>query len=141
MRTLARIDTGDGATPLYAVGPALRPVRPRACLCLAAGIHGDEPAGVEAVVRLLEGGGLPVDVDWLALPALNPAGLARGTRTNPDGIDLNRAFDLEDPPPEVAAARGAVRDRRFDLFVCCHEDDEAGGWAPPCWRPRLPWSR
>ena len=52
-------------------------------------IHGDECAGM-AVVRALRRSHPRADL-WL-VPTLNPDGLARGTRQNARGIDLNRNF-------------------------------------------------
>src|SRR4029078_5899448 len=52
-------------------------------------IHGNEPA-VIAIVRALESSHPHADL-WL-VPTLNPDGLARGTRQNAHGIDLNRNF-------------------------------------------------
>lgn len=52
-------------------------------------IHGNECAGM-AVVRALRRARPRVDL-WL-VPAVNPDGLARGTRQNAHGIDLNRNF-------------------------------------------------
>jgi protein MpaA len=52
-------------------------------------IHGNEPAGI-AVVHALERTHPHADL-WL-VPALNPDGLAAGTRQNAHGVDLNRNF-------------------------------------------------
>jgi protein MpaA len=52
-------------------------------------IHGNEPAGI-AIVRALERTHPRADL-WL-VPALNPDGLAAGTRQNAHGVDLNRNF-------------------------------------------------
>ncbi len=54
-------------------------------------IHGDETAGI----RVTEGirRGLPVhEVDLWVVPTINPDGVARGTRQNAHGVDLNRNF-------------------------------------------------
>jgi protein MpaA len=60
------------------------------------GIHGDEPAGTALSRRLCAhlasrpGGAAGRRV--VVAPAANPDGLARGTRTNARGVDLNRNF-------------------------------------------------
>src|SRR3954469_21925282 len=68
-------------------------------------IHGNEPAGI-AIVRALERAHPNADL-WL-VPALNPDGLARGTRQNARGVDLNRNFAAGwrpfGPPGSVYAA-------------------------------------
>jgi hypothetical protein len=104
-------------------------------ICLAAGIHGNEPAGAEALVRFLEAvgdGRFASQVDlkpytFLVLPCNNPSGYERGTRENGDGIDLNREFGNENPPAEAARVVEALRGRRFDLFVDFHEDTDGEG--------------
>lgn len=97
-------------------------------LCLAAGVHGDEPAGVEAIVRFLEKRSGPGGAVLTVFPCLNPVGYDRGTRENGEGLDLNRQFHRNDPPREVAMVRQAVAGCRYDLFLCCHEDNTAEGF-------------
>ncbi len=63
-------------------------------LLVLAGQHGDEPettALLSSVVRSIEPHVLKASV----VLALNPDGLARGTRANARGIDLNRNFPTE----------------------------------------------
>ena len=54
-------------------------------------IHGDECAG-RAVVHVLAHTPEPLHTDLWLVDDLNPDGLAAGTRTNADGVDLNRNF-------------------------------------------------
>ena len=79
-------------------------------------IHGDEGAsGTLAwdwVERLRD---LDPRSQWRILPVLNPDGLAKKTRTNANGVDLNRNFPTEDwfdKAQEFWRERGA-RARRF----------------------------
>lgn len=66
-----------------------------------AGVHGDEPTGVRVVratlCRLLE---MPADtlgeVRVVVMPLANPDGCAAGTRTNANGIGVNRSFPTAD---------------------------------------------
>jgi protein MpaA len=57
------------------------------------GVHGDEPASVEAVVelakRLLPA---PAAAPVVIVPALNPDGLARNLKNSARDVDLNRNF-------------------------------------------------
>jgi protein MpaA len=57
-------------------------------------IHGTECAGVPVVRRLLATPP-PAGADLWLVPDLNPDGLARGTRQNSRGVDLNRNFPSE----------------------------------------------
>lgn len=98
-------------------------------LLLTGGVHGDEPAGVEAVLRFVE-----EDMDsWLgqvaftAIPCVNPVGYVRGTRENGAGADVNRSFESDDVP-EAQLLKEALEGCRADAFVDCHEDWEADGF-------------
>ena len=67
--------------------------RPRPTAILFGAIHGDEPAGVLCLERLcaelIERP--PGRETWIVL-ALNPDGLAAGTKNNAHDVDLNRNF-------------------------------------------------
>ncbi len=66
------------------------PSSPRKVLVVGC-IHGDECAGI-AVAKSLERSAPPVGIDVWIVENLNPDGLARGTRQNGRGVDLNRNF-------------------------------------------------
>jgi protein MpaA len=64
-------------------------------LIVVGGVHGDEPASVEVVVELCARrptgpGAWPAPV-WI-IPALNPDGIARGSKNSARDVDLNRNF-------------------------------------------------
>ena len=86
--------------PLVAVhSPGSGPVRggaPDAALkVLVVGcFHGDEPAGMRVARRLIAGGA-PSNTDLWVVPAINPDGVAAGTRGNAHGVDLNRNFSFD----------------------------------------------
>ncbi len=123
------------------VGPAARHHSRRRPLrvCLGAGIHGDEPAGVEAALRWLEalpamGRRLP-EAELVIFPCLNPSGYERNRRVNADGIDLNRQYKNPRAPIEVRAVRRLLdrlsderAGRRLDLSVEFHEDVDSPGF-------------
>jgi protein MpaA len=54
-------------------------------------IHGNEPAGIPIVRRLIAAGA-PAGTEIVALTELNPDGCDAGTRQNAHGVDLNRNF-------------------------------------------------
>ena len=77
-----------------------RPIRgrrfggPGPALLVFGGIHGDEPASVEALIELaarLAAGSLADVPVWL-LPAVNPDGVGRGRKNSAHDVDLNRNF-------------------------------------------------
>jgi len=123
-------------TPIVAVrsGPADAPVR-----VLATGsIHGTEPAGL-AVIRRLRRLAPPEGVQVWTVRTVNPDGLARGTRQNVHGVDLNRnfprrwrgggqPFDGYYPgpsaasEPETRALMRLVRRIRPDVSIHYHQD-------------------
>ena len=99
---------------------------------LSAGIHGDEPAGVEAVLTLLESPDLyePFlhDIDFTIFPCINPFGYEHNTRTNHQGFDLNRKFDRKRPPKEVDLLRQVLEGKKVDLSMEFHEDVDTDGF-------------
>ena len=97
---------------------------------LTAGMHGDEPAGTEAVLRFLESGRYRTwpAAAFTVVPALNPWGLAHNTREGPGGEDLNRSFRrAADATRELSTLKRLLRRRPFDLAIDCHEDADAPG--------------
>lgn len=95
---------------------------------LSSGIHGDEPAGPLAMLRLMEEGFFAAGVDWALCPALNPTGLAAGSRENSAGIDLNRDYWLRSTEEVAAHAAWLEAGRVPGLFLSLHEDWEANGF-------------
>ena len=95
---------------------------------LSTGIHGDEPAGPLAALRLLQENRWPEFVDLWFCPCLNPTGFTLNRRENAGGVDLNRDYRN----PQTAEVRAHIawleRQPRFDLYLCLHEDWEAHGF-------------
>ena len=95
---------------------------------ISAGIHGDEPAGPLAALKLITEDRWPDNVEIFLLPCLNPPGFTLNRRTNADGIDLNRDYRN----PKSAETRSHIawleRQPRFDLYLCLHEDWESRGF-------------
>jgi len=94
----------------------------------SAGIHGDEPAPVEGLLRwatkgLASGG----NWNWQIFPCLNPWGLERNSRTDEKGRDLNRHYNTR-TVPQIEAQRSLMKGWRYDLAVTLHEDYDARGF-------------
>ena len=54
--------------------------------------HGDEPQGKYLIEEYIERGRVTNKNNLLFIPCLNPDGLQNNTRTNANGVDLNRNF-------------------------------------------------
>jgi len=101
---------------------------------LSAGIHGDEPGGIEGLLRWLEEGpGALNRFDFTIIPCLNPGGLRLNIRTDVEGRDLNRSFlhKGSKASPSIAALKHYLPMRTagtpFDLALLLHEDYDACG--------------
>lgn len=94
---------------------------------LSAGIHGDEAAGTEGLIRWIEGTTRDFSrFNLLIFPCLNPWGLVNNSRTDRRGIDLNRAYH-DRQVPATRAHLDLLTDRRFQLAMTLHEDYDAAG--------------
>jgi protein MpaA len=116
-------------------------------------IHGNETAG-RAVVQRLAQGAPPAGTCWHLLSTLNPDGVARGTRQNARGVDLNRnfpyrwsgggrPFDVFFPgrarasERETRAALAMVRAIRPDVTIWYHQHRTMTVRPPLPWREAL----
>jgi N-acetylglutamate synthase-like GNAT family acetyltransferase len=113
--------------------PALRRSPPPATrhpsrIYLSAGIHGDEPAGPLAALKLIQEDNWPGNVEIRLLPCLNPTGFTLNQRGNADGLDLNRDYLNAKSAEVLAHIAWLERQPRFDLYLCLHEDWESHGF-------------
>ena len=139
-----RLFPGKGATA--GADPARR-------LLVFGGIHGDEPASVDAVLEWGASLGTRQQAaDVWVVPAVNPDGLAAGQKNNAADIDLNRNFPARNfmrshPPgydpgpaplsePETALLAGLIEEASIDAivavhapFACVNFDGPAQEWA------------
>jgi hypothetical protein len=97
-------------------------------LYLSAGIHGDEPAGPLAMLRLLRENRWPADAELFLVPCLNPAGFLANRRENASGLDLNRDYRHLQADEIRAHVAWLERQPRFDACFCLHEDWESHGF-------------
>jgi murein peptide amidase A len=112
-RTLLCVEIGDHLLPE---------------VTLTAGVHGDEPAGPHALLELVENDALDPRFSYRMWPCTNPTGFDAGTRESVDGCDVNRTFGRGGGSPEAKAIVTANRDRKYELALDLHEDDEAMGF-------------
>ncbi|HET7689300.1 MAG TPA: M14 family zinc carboxypeptidase [Nocardioidaceae bacterium] len=97
-------------------------------------IHGDEPAGI-VLARALKEARRIEGVDLWVVPTINPDGVARGTRGNARGVDLNRNWGRHWAPltgryysgpapfsePETRAFRDFLRRVKPRFVVSFHQ--------------------
>ena len=97
-----------------------------------AGIHGDEPEGIYALVqfiKLLEAKPELASGYYLSLyPLCNPTGFEDGTRRARSGRDLNREFWRKSREPEVRLLEAELISRSFQGIISLHTDDTCNGF-------------
>jgi murein peptide amidase A len=97
-----------------------------------AGIHGDEPEGVHALLRFLEA--LAKDPEsgrgycFFAYPICNPTGFEDRTRNSRNGKDLNREFWRGSNEPEVRLLESELTAHSFHGIISLHTDDTSDGF-------------
>lgn len=98
-------------------------------ILITGGVHGDEPAGVQAVLQFLarDNTELLKRFSFVVIPCVNPYGYVHDTRENRDGLDINRSFETEEVS-EVAIVKKALGQTQFSLAIDFHEDYEAKGF-------------
>jgi murein peptide amidase A len=97
---------------------------------ISAGIHGDEPAGIETILYFLENNQYsPYINNWeiTLLPCINPYGYEFGIRENHEEKDLNRLFKKAQSETEVSFAQ-SILSTPFELTIELHEDNESSGY-------------
>jgi predicted deacylase len=97
-----------------------------------AGIHGDEPEGVHALVqfiKLLEAKPELAAGYYLSFyPVCNSTGFEDGTRFSRSGKDLNREFWKDSDEPEVRLLQAELQSRSFQGIISLHTDDTSAGF-------------
>lgn len=131
LERIGEFPTPTRSYPMFAVRVG-RPGPGKPAAMVAAGIHGDEPAGVEAALRFIEtnrdGSDLLDRFAFTVFPCNNPTGWEANTRENWSGIDLNRQFAARRPAPEAELIARSLEGRCFDLVFEMHEDVDSHGF-------------
>ena len=101
-------------------------------LGIFAGIHGNEPEGIHALVqfiKLLEARPELAAGYYLSFyPVCNPTGFEDGTRHSRNGKDLNREFWNNSSEPEVRLLQAELQSRSFQGLISLHTDDTSDGF-------------
>jgi protein MpaA len=99
---------------------------------LFAGIHGDEPEGVHALIQFLSllerTPDLAMGYCLFVYPACNPTGFEDRTRHARCGKDLNREFWQGSTEPEVRLLETELREQSFHGIISLHTDDSSHGF-------------
>lgn len=96
---------------------------------VSAGIHGDEPAGTMALLRMLQQRLFSPKVSWTIFPCLNPTGMIAAKRESFQGMDLNRDFGKAEST-ETSHHISWLENHGildFDYSIFMHEDWESKG--------------
>jgi hypothetical protein len=97
-----------------------------------AGIHGDEPEGVHALVQFLmlleQNPSLATGYCLFAYPVCNATGFEDRTRFSRSGRDLNREFWRNSAEPEVRLMQSELVSHSFDGIIALHTDDTSPGF-------------
>lgn len=97
-----------------------------------AGVHGDEPEGVHAVIqfiKLLEARPELAAGYYLSFyPIANPTGFEDATRFSRASKDLNREFWKNSSEPEVRLLEAELLSRSFQGIISLHTDDTSDGF-------------
>ena len=113
---------------LHHSSPSARASSPAPRAYISTGIHGDEPAGPLAALRLLRENRWPANAELWLCPCLNPMGFVLNHRENDKGNDLNRDYRHLETAEVRAHTAWLQRQPQFDLCLCLHEDWESHGF-------------
>ena len=131
MRTLGVVKYDTFSSPVWLVtfkGDAVK--KKKVFIC--GGVHGDEPAGPEAVLAtIIEVANDPakyehVNIDFV--PLVNPSGWVNGTRLNAAGEDINRDFNLLISQEAIIINDYLLSRGRYKLMIDHHEDPKYPGF-------------
>lgn len=99
-------------------------------IVISAGMHGDEPASCEALLKtieLIDDRRDRLNAQFLIFPCDNPTGWELDTRENYLGLDLNREFAKEGQAVEIALVEQTLRGREIHFTLDLHEDIDVYG--------------
>jgi protein MpaA len=110
------------------LGPEMA-AEPQKRIGLFALLHGDEPAGSTALLRLLEAvvncPAIAAGCDLVFYPVCNPTGYEDQTRHNRAGRDFDREFWSKSDQPEIRILEEELSKESFDGIVTLHTDERS----------------
>jgi len=94
-------------------------------ILLSAGIHGDEPAGVSALIEFMKYHikDYADKLNFSIFPCLNPWGFEHNRRTNYYGIDINRSFVKNNSIIALILKKRIASGPDYALALNLHEDN------------------
>ncbi len=123
---LGNVQYADRSYPVLLTGVKGSHTKNKPNVLLSAGIHGDEPAGVVAVMDFLRNGILDFAdrCNIFVLPCINPSGFEWDTRHTSSNVDINRRFGTGDKESnEVAFIEDWLTNfSHMVLSIDLHED-------------------
>jgi len=130
LEVLGEVRYGDFSAPLWVI--SYSPVEEaRGRVFLSGGVHGNEPAGTESVVRFIElladAPEAYEDIAFDLVPLVNPWGWVHTRRKNQEGRDINRDFNSF-KTQEGALLRTFLEGKEYDLVIDEHEDSDCDGF-------------
>lgn len=131
MDTIGEVSYGVYRAPIWVISLDSHPEPEAYRVLICGGVHGNEPAGVEIMVQMIEAlaenpetyKGIAFDI----IPLVNPWGWSHDIRFNREGLDVNRDFSSFNSQESVII-RGFIADKQYDLIIDCHEDPDASGF-------------
>ncbi len=115
-------------SPIYLFQLQSQSCHPKQIL-ITGGVHGDEPASVEAAISFLtrDNTNFLNHFSFVVIPCINPYGYIHDIRENKDNVDINRSFETDDVL-EVTIVKEAISNMHFTMTIDFHEDYEAKGF-------------
>ena len=131
MRTLGMVKYDTFSSPIWLITFKGHGVNKKNVF-ISGGIHGDEPAGPEAVLAtIIEVAHDPskyehVNIDLV--PLVNPSGWVNRTRPNAGGEDINRGFHLLKSQEATIINDFLIGRNLYELMIDHHEDPRYPGF-------------
>ncbi|MFH1589212.1 MAG: M14 family metallocarboxypeptidase [archaeon] len=121
--TLGDVGSENNSYPVYFVKTAFNNGAKK--VLLSAGVHGDEPAGIYAILDFLNGPILDYaqQYNFLIFPCLNPWGFEHNTRRNMNGVDINRSFVKDNSTIAPLLKKYVSKEQEYLFAMTLHEDN------------------